>query len=421
MAGRLTEPESARLAETLRQMCEIPRPEFQDVVYTWFGNCKRLELNVEGYRKLRKATNILQSVQAWREAYPFDVLARRTVQSLAATETYEEAVTDLTKGLDADCKELIAYAPIFGFNLVDGASIEFGPHLLETLGDEKVDSEIIGRLKEHAAHLDEPLRSEQVAHFSKYLVKHRKVPILRLHFYGSTDGAVEYVRPTVEKVAAFIQASIGLLTDQNDHIIDHRGRFTGEFHVVMPVMTPTFDQISFPDVRGFPYRTSMRPEDVERLRSNGVLTLAKRFLLPHWEPEEAMESLLCRALSCFADGERGVTENARIASYVSALDVFFSERRRAKEAYAVGVATLTCSEREPFGAVYDLAREIYDQRSEASHDGYVPSLAYPARMRAKRVILQMLQMRDKLATKDDIKAWIREKEALARGAGAKSA
>jgi hypothetical protein len=421
MAGGLSQAERSLLAATLKEMCERPRPEFQHVVYTWFGNGKSLDLDAEGYQKLRDAATILQSVQAWKEAYPFDTLAKRIIESLATTETYEETVAELTAKLDADCKELVAYAPIFGFNLVDGASIAFGPHILEALGDERVESEIIGRLKEHTANLDEPLRSQQVEQFRGYLAKHCNVPILRVRFHGSTDGAVEYVHPTAEAVAAFIQAAIGMLTDQNDHIIDHRGRFTGEFRAMMPVMTPTFDQISFPDVRGFPYRVSLRPEDVERLQSIGMLDLAETYVSPQWASDEAMDALLCRALGCFADGERGVTDNARIGAYVSALDVFFSERGRAKEAYAVAVATLTHGERESFEAVYDLAKVIYEQRSEATHDGYAPSLAYPARMRAKRVILQMLDMRGKLATKDDVKAWIRAKATAVRGSAVPSA
>lgn len=421
MAGRLSQNDGARLAATLNEMCERPRPEFQHVVYTWLGNSKSLDLDAEGYQKLRDAATILQSVQAWKEAYPFDTLAKRIIESLATTETYEETVADLTAKLDADCKELVAYAPIFGFNLVNGASIAFGPHLLEALGEEKVESEIIGRLKEHTAKLKEPLRSQQVEQFRSYLTKHCNVPILRVQFHGSTDGAVEFVHPTAEAVAAFIQAAIGMLTDQNDHIIDHRGRFTGEFRAMMPVMTPTFDQLSFPDVRGFPYRVSVGPNEVERLRSIGMLDLAEAYVWPQWQSDVAMDALLCRALSCFSDGERGVTDNARIVAYVSALDVFFSERGRAKEAYAVGVATLTHGEREPFEAVYDLAKAIYAQRSEATHSGYAPSLAYPARMRAKSVILQMLEMRGKLATKDDTKAWIEKKAGPARGATTPSA
>jgi hypothetical protein len=355
---------------------------------------------------MRDAVMMIQSVEAWEATYPFNTVADRIVEALFESESVEDAISGLLNGLSADCKELLAYAPIFGFNLVDDATISFGKCVLQALGEERVESEIIGRLKQHVSNLEEPLRSKEIERFRKYLVKHQHVPILRVPYFGSTDGAEGSVCPIAERVATFMQFSIGMLTDQNTHIIDHRGRYTGEFSVLMPVMTPEYDQISFPNIRGFPNRVQIRPEDVARLEALGVLSLTSAYVEPIWAPRKSTNALLCRAISCFADGERGVTDSAKIVSYVSAMEVFFNRREAAEEAFCIGVAAATHNEHESLEEVYQLARVIYDQRSRAAHEGHTPTFAFIARRKAKESVLRIIQMRSELATKKDINEWV---------------
>jgi hypothetical protein len=84
-----------------------------------------------------------------------------------------------------------------------------------------------------------------------------------------------------------------------------------------------------------------------------------------------MSSMVSRAINCFSDGERGITELARIVSYAAAIDVFFSiSRERSGEAFAVGAATATIRGHQSFNEAYELAKEIYNSEVEQYTTGW---------------------------------------------------
>ncbi|MGZ3548507.1 MAG: hypothetical protein ACXWNZ_09345, partial [Vulcanimicrobiaceae bacterium] len=309
MAGNLTRKKRAELLRDLQGLREHRYTPGDDVA-SWYSRGKSLRLDINGYRRLQHAAELLQSVPEWNAAYPFETLTTRIVQSLFDADTIEDSAASLLRKLTENCKSFVAYAPMFGFNLTNGATLAFGDYKLQALGEQRVESEIIGRLRQHTAGLSEPLLSQEIARFRKATSTLHNVPALTVPFYGSSDGAVKVVSPIAERVAAFVQFAIGMLTDQNTHIIDHRGRFTGEFSATMPVMTIDFDELDFPDVRGFPYRSAISPDDIEKLDGLGILSLGEAYVKGPWGSRNSISSLINRAISCFSDGERGVTNTA---------------------------------------------------------------------------------------------------------------
>lgn len=408
MAGVLSNKKRSRLLSLFREMFARSLDHGDEAVFRASLNGKLIELDIEGYRLLEKVVQLLHDVQEWKEAYPEDALINRVIRSLSNHRTFEEAADELITALSADCKEFVAYPAIFGFNLTDGVSISFGPYHLASLGEDGLEVKVIGRVKQHADHLGEPLRTSEPERFRKLLEKHKNVPVLEVRYHGSKDMAESFVGPIAERVAEFMQAAIGILTDQNDHIIDYQGRFTGEFQVTMPVLTVNYDEMSFPNVRGFPYRPALTADNLERLDRLGVLALAERFVAATWTPNNATDTLLCRALSCFSDGERGVTDGAKIVSFVSAIEALVSRRDNAAELYAIGAAVLCESEHETDESIYEFAKVIYDKRSRAVHDGIRPNLAYSARTLAKRAILRVLQLREEYPTRKAIRKMLKE-------------
>lgn len=405
MAGSLGKKKRARLAKLIRQICESPCDRGEAPVMLWIASGKSLDLNIEGYYLMRDAVAVLHSVPAWKGAYPFDTLANRIAHCILEAASVDEAIAALLGALDADCKDLVAYAPIFGFNLVDGAVLKLGPYTLEVLGKDRIEAEIIDRLRQHTTQVDETVRSAYIERTRRSLVKHENVPMLRMQYFGSKDGAVDSVSPIADRIATFMQFAIGVISDRNTHIIDHRGRYTGEFTVTMPVMTVAYGELSFPNVRGMPHRINVSDKDVKRLEDYGVLWIAEYFLAPPWQPAKGIRALICRAIGCFADGERAVTDIAKIVSYVSAMDVFFGHRDRALESFCEGLAATLQGPNTPYRNLCDLAEAVYDERSRAAHDGVSPRLAFVARNMARDVILKMLEMRETLTTKKRIGAW----------------
>jgi len=406
MAGKLSKNKTAQLRRSLERLYHGRFDEHAEIVSTYSGYGKSLSLDLGAYRFMREAIEILQSVDAWKAAYPPKALGDRIAWSMMQTNTLDDAVVRLLAELASDTKEFIAYAPIFGFNLVDGARMTFGKCILEAIGEQRVESEIIDRLRQHAANLDEKSRSGEIERIRKLLETHKNVPILLVPFYGSMVGAFHTVEPVAERVAAFVQFAIGMLTDENTHIIDHTGRFTGEFSTYMPVLTPEFDELGFPNVRGIPYRQQLNRDRIARLEEIGVLNLAETFIQPQWTPEKSIDAMLCRAASCFADGERAVTDLAKIVSYVSAVEVLFGKKDEAEESFCLGLAVASQSEREPFPLVYNVAKDIYEERSLATHKGLSPTLQHLARRKAVEAILKVLSLRETVRHRNDLREWV---------------
>jgi len=150
--------------------------------------------------------------------------------------------------------------------------------------------------------------------YRQHLLKFPNVPILLVEFYGSVDGAREFVRPVADYVGLFIQFCIGALTDRffdNPVIVDYTGRFTGDWATFMPVMTAEYDRLGFPNLLGFHPDFSFSREDVERLRLLGVLEMGDEFLKEAGMNErEARIEIACRL---FDAGKLTLPLSARFA------------------------------------------------------------------------------------------------------------
>ncbi|HEY1656038.1 MAG TPA: hypothetical protein VGF86_13090 [Candidatus Tumulicola sp.] len=128
-------------------------------------------MNLEGFCILSDVVDLLQTVDAWNAAYPFEALANRIAVAYMETETAEDAVDKLLSELAGNCKMLRAYRPIFGFNMVDGATIAFGDAVLGTLGNERLEKEILSPFSQSVARFAEPLRSGEIERKTKSLKK----------------------------------------------------------------------------------------------------------------------------------------------------------------------------------------------------------------------------------------------------------
>ncbi len=413
MAKHLTKNNRTKLAGLIEAVCINAQVRPKDEVASYHRYGRGFGLDLAGYRALHDATTTLQSVEPWNEAYTAKVLQTRIIDAIfAGAETYDELVAKLSDTLNADCKHLRAYVAFSGFHLEPDVEIVIGKYVLRVLGESGVEQEIIGRLNQHMTGEDwteDECESER-KRMRGYLKKHANLPILVVEFHGGIEAAQKHVDPIAEGVGLFIQFCIGALTDRyfdNPIIVDHRGRFTGEFAAYMPVMTVDFDQLSFPNLRGFPYDCVISKKDLESLEARGFLDLAEDFIGPASPTPNATRRLLHRAMCAFADAERATSPLTRIASYVTACEVFFSQRLRTEAWVTTGMALSNIgNDGRDFSQQLALAQSIYEDRSRAVHDGFEPEHVYLARKLALGSIEAMARMRHELPTRKKIKDWV---------------
>ncbi len=368
-------------------------------------------LDAEGGGILNDAISVIQTVPQWNEAYPRDAIQKRIIDSMFDGGEADAAVQRLVDGLVVDCKAIRAYVAFSGFHLEPDVEIQIGKYSLRVLGTTGVESEIIERLNQHmeAAKYSEELRVTERERYRTYLLKHANLPVLVVEYHGSIDGAAKLVEPIAEHVALFMQFCIGALTERyydNPIIVDYRGRFTGEFSAFMPVMTIEFDQLSLPNLRGFPYDCVIAKDDVTKLQNLGVLALANQFLELPSDTPNAIKNLLMRAMASFADGERAVSNLSRMTAYVTSAEVFFSQKDRVVASVTRGLAAANSTNESEYEQNLGLAENVYKQRSEAVHQGFEPTWGYIARKLALGAIFRMISMQGELTTRKKVRDWL---------------
>ena len=131
-------------------------------------------------------------------------------------------------------------------------------------------------------------------------------------------------------------------------------------------------------------------------------------------PNTEYDEMLQRSVRWFAKGEREEDPDDRKLSYVTAVDLFFSQRGRGSTSRICRGFAFALAERED--AIPQLARYMFHafaSRSETSHEGRLEVLTDEnldtLRWLVRNTILSML--RRLLATKKDIRRWVGEREA----------
>jgi hypothetical protein len=131
-------------------------------------------------------------------------------------------------------------------------------------------------------------------------------------------------------------------------------------------------------------------------------------------PTTEYDEMLQRSVRWFAKGEREEHPDDRKLSYITAIDLFFSQRGRGATSRICKGFAFALAERED--AIPSIARYMLDafaSRSETSHEGQLEGLTDEKldtlRWLVRNAILAML--RRPLATKKDIRRWTSELEA----------
>jgi len=68
MAGELSKKRTAQLRRSLKRIYGGKREAHSEPVWTYSGYGKSLDLDLGGYRLMRDAIGILQTVEAWKAA-----------------------------------------------------------------------------------------------------------------------------------------------------------------------------------------------------------------------------------------------------------------------------------------------------------------------------------------------------------------
>lgn len=412
MELRLSSKNQAKLERLITQIGENAHNHTGRIAYYATRPYNNILLDDRGYRFLVNAIKTLQTVSQWDEAYAPKQLTDYLIDAYFESQDAPEVVMRLTRELNANCKHIRAYVALSGFEIDPGVELRIGKYVVRVLGSDGLENEIIARFDEHMAAInaDERYRENSRALYRGALQRHANLPVLVVDYNGRIEDASDVVQPIAEQVALFMQFCIGMLTDAYFHhtlVVDYRGRFFAHDNAVMPVMTVEFGRMSFVNLHGIPWDCKITKDNFDTLESLGVLALARDFVGGP-KPPNSTDALLVRAIRAFADGERSISPLARISSYVTAAEVFFSRNGLATATVTAGFAACNSEEGDDggFAEQYDLAGYVYKQRSNAVHRGLEPTAAYLARTLSQGVIVRMIGKRFELRNRKEIDKWL---------------
>jgi hypothetical protein len=371
----------------------------KDVTGLWSNERGSLSVGAAGYKSISDAADVLNSESVW-STYPRGFLMRVVAHALIDEhDDTAKAIDNIEARLNSGLGHQRALVPFWGFHLIGGLEMRFGPYLLTQLGERGYEKEVL----DHVRLIRSEMRSEEVDEEVAYARKHTahiaNVPVLIVKYHGGGEGAADLVDPIAEHVGEFMQFATGGSTNRNDvKIIDHRGDHFGRFTSIMPVVSdePALQTLN---LRGNPYGAKFGPKEEQVLRQLGVLDLLSKVPAGPSEGKD-VDDMLLRAIQLLADAERATSQRLAMVGYIGACDVLFGKRDDAQRYTCTGMALAVGGD---FARNYALASEQYEKRSRSVHQGFSPEELIPARRFAYSSILYVSERRSSLTGKKAIR------------------
>jgi len=406
--NRLTKKISKNLSQLFGQIWAC-RTTHNDAVASWNNSLGSLGIDSDGYMAMRCAAELLKGISAWR-TYPHKVLENKVAFALIEYGTAsQDAVNNVESNLIEGLGHQRAFVPFWGLYLEDGIAINFGKYRFKKLGEFGMNEQIIKPFAEFRSGVEESEYASDIAHVSKTLQHISTMPILIVDFFGTAEGARDFVAPIAEHVAEFLQFVTGWSL-QNRHevkIIDHRGAYFGRFMTIMPVLSREATSkepyaLEMPNIRDNPYGAELTNEQYKELQQIGIETLLP-IVAEGSRRGNDVKTMLLRAIQLFSDGERAVSQRQAIVAYVGACEALFGKKDEATLFTCAGMAAAMEAD---FKSSFKFATFLYKSRSEAVHSGMTPVDVEPARKCAKQSIQYVMNNRESLPHKQAIRKWL---------------
>lgn len=370
------------------QFSEVTRPDFDDLM-----------------AKMRLESN-------WAAKFSVKRLREEVLSAIVAVKagrSAEEYVLEMSARLDADRPRHRVLVPLSGVLLASGVNLNFGRVVLLQMTETFFQAEVAGKLDPvvtvvgaddlflYTVNVSNDL--DQQAVYATYVV--------------DTDAikAAELVDDYVGPVADFLQFCLAETSERYSCLVDYKGRYHRK-NVNTAVVVD--EESGRAQLLSLDERTAIRMTINDTLLATwtelGLVNLAPVFGNGEVDQQNEYTQLLYRAIRVFAEGERSTSPRQRVLSYVTACELFFTEKSDTYRAVTEGVAFLLGTNYEERQSVLSAMRKMYDARSSATHSGLEPSSVALYRAQVLHVVRHLIRLSksepERFKEKKDIAAWI---------------
>lgn len=226
--------------------------------------------------------------------------------------------------------------------------------------------------------------------------------------YRAAELVDEYIGP----VSDFLQFALSFFTDDRlMSYVDYKSREPSKAIAPIALLDEATGQGRIESIVGA-MRGGMgiAQHNVQFLTDRGIFFVAPLFGIGGLDVADEFGQMIHRAIRIFAEGERSHSPRQKILSYVTACELFFSQRIDTTKAVAEGVALVAGMNYEDRTAIRGAIERMYDARSSASHDGLEPNDLMLYRVQTREVLVRLIKlkhsMRETFRSKKDLTEWL---------------
>jgi hypothetical protein len=348
----------------------------------------------------------------WSRRYGQRTLRGEVLAAIAAAlegQDLEAYVTTNIERLESGRPRHSVLVPLSGIFIEAGITFDFGRVRLVELDAAAFDDQIASHFHEEIVLPTAPGSLRRVA------VSEALSPGLYATYTVDGDGlrAIELIDDYVSPVADYLQFCLAVLDDDSERyyaFVDYKGRYTWQptnVGIILDERGTNQPALSVLDERQ-QVRATITNENFKYLHLDGIAQLAQIFGRPIDDLSE-YEQLLYRAVRVFAEGERSHSRRQRILSYVTAVELFFTQGNDTTRAVTEGIGYALGTDYATRKRIIGQMQAMYNDRSSTTHDGLEPADVRTYRHQVWSVLRAMIRLWNQspaFQTKADSGAWI---------------
>lgn len=387
-------------SKTLRGFRSISHEGF--AIYIW-GECRLI------YDKLIRKLGKLKWSRLRAEEYVSSLLDRTIILYIRDQHNGVELVREMVEKINAEPPRFKTYIPLFGVEL-RVPELKIGNIRLMTV-DDVLHDELMELTEKIIARSKNPKEQHSVmrsiAEEGIGTLMNRVCAEITVQ--GDPAAAEELAESACLPVIDYLQLLCGVYVHTDRKIRIGYGDLVSPGFRAVVMVSETGDHVNFEHKRVGPAGAFVINEHViAKAHETGLDGLAE-ILSKSEDSRSDVEALLIQAMHWFANGESQLTSHNKLLSYVTCLDMFFSDPRTdVTRSVAEGVAFLMADDFATRSRIYDFVKRMYELRSAASHRGERPPIDDELpRLRelTVNVIANLLKRRGEFKQKEDIQTW----------------
>ena len=306
----------------------------------------------------------------WSEKYRVDLIQAAILKAWNAEDDGAAAFTEVAAEFDAEPERFSVWLPLGGID-VDVENLQLGSVRIVKLTQARANELLQAVAAINAQTLNSDEVKAQLLQYATQMVQGLLgVTCAEVTTAGDPERSQELAEQACLDIIDVLQFMSGMFVDPDERIrIDFRSFDSSGYR---PVLLLSEGRTHFvPSQNRFGASGNFALTQ-QRLVQFDEWNLSAIFDILSKVPEERseIELLILRAVHWFADGDLQRHMENKLQSYVTCLDMFFTERgAEVGAAVQDGVAWMMADDAEHRLYLHQFVADVYDFRSRSSHDG----------------------------------------------------